>query len=99
MRKYSVSKLAESDLKAIARHTLKTYGHAESKRYLRGLRDCFQLLSEDSTVGRRWESIFPGLRRIEYCKHVVSYVSSAEGEIIARVLPKQMVPVRLSSEP
>ena len=94
MPNYRVAKLAEWDLKAIARHTLRILGYAQTRHYLRGLFDCFQTVADDPTLGCQCNAILPGLRRIEYNRHVFFYALSAGRVIIARVLPLQMIPQR-----
>ena len=92
MPTYSLARLAESDLKSVIRYTVKTWGISQAKRYTLGLRECFQLLAENPTLGRRCDSIHKGLRRFEHGKHVVFYVDLPEGILIARVLHQKMVP-------
>jgi len=92
MRSCSVTKLAEWDMKAIARYIAKSQGSAESKRYVQGLWKCFQLIASDPTLGRRSEAVLPGLRRIEYSAHVFFYATEAKRVVIARVLPRHLIP-------
>jgi toxin ParE1/3/4 len=91
---YSVASLAESDLKSIVRYTMKTWGAAQTRRYSQGLRECFQLLADNPSLGRRCDFIRPGLRRFEHGKHVVFYVSQPGEVLIARVLHQQMLPAK-----
>ena len=98
MQTYSVARLAESDLKSILRYTLRTWGVEQARRYSLGLRECFQLLADNPSLGRKCGSVRSGLRRFEHGKHVVFYVSTPEGVLIARVLHQQMIPVRYRFE-
>ena len=92
MRNYSLTKLAEWDLRAIARHTFKRLGALHSREYMQGLLDCFQLLSDDPTLGRKCDSVQPGLRGIEYDSLVFFYATESERVVISRILPRQIVP-------
>ena len=94
MSAYSVARIAESDLKSILRYTLKTWGRAQTRRYSNGLRECFDLLAERPSLGRRCDSIRPGLRRFEHCKHVVFYIAQSDEILIVRVLHQQMIPAK-----
>jgi toxin ParE1/3/4 len=90
MRNYSVAELAETDLKEIARHILSTEGTAESKKYIQGLCDCFQLVADDPTMGWQAAAILPGLRGVGYNKHMFVYATEEEGVRIVRILPSAL---------
>ncbi len=92
MPTYSLATLAEDDLKAIALYTLRLWGRSQAKRYVRDLRECFQLLAENPRLGRPCSDLHSGLRRFERGKHVVFYVVDAEGILVARVLHQKVVP-------
>ena len=92
MPAYSVGRHAESDLKSIARYTLKTWGIAQAARYLEEMEKCFQLLADQPGIGRKCDSIHPGLRRFEHRSHVVFYLPQEDGVLIVRVLHEHMIP-------
>jgi len=77
---------------------MKTWGSAQTRRYSQGLKDTFQLLADNPSLGRTCDSIHRGLRRFEHGKHVVFYVCQADGVLIARVLHQQMVPTKAKFE-
>jgi toxin ParE1/3/4 len=91
---YSVARRAESDLKAIVRFTLKTWGIAQTERYLEDLEKCFQLLADNAEIGHKCDSILPGLRRFEHQKHIIFYLPQEDGVLIVRVLHEQMIPFK-----
>ena len=99
MPNYSVAKAAQSDLRAIARYTVEKWGVNQAVRYARGLQDCFQILAENSEMGRAGDEISPGLHRHEQGKHVVFYRLRPGGIRIVRVLHQQMVPAKAQFEP
>ena len=92
MPEYSLTRPAESDLKSIIRYTMKTWGRAQTKRYSQGLRECFQMLANNPSIGRKWEFIRPGLHRFEHGKHVVFYLVESDEIFIVRLLHQQMIP-------
>ena len=98
MPKFSVSKAAQFDLRAIARYTLHTWGPAQALKYARGLDEWFQLLAENVGIGRECDAISSGLRRYEQGKHVVFYRLKPGGIRIVRVLHQQMVPTKAKFE-
>ena len=46
---------------------------AQSHRYIDALESCCELIAENPGIGRRCDSIEPGLRRMEEGKHVIFY--------------------------
>lgn len=94
MSTYSVARLAESDVNSIVRYTMKTWGREQTKRYNQDLRECFQILADNPSLGRTCDSIRPGLHRFERGKHVVFYISIPDGILVARVLHQKMVPAK-----
>ena len=92
MPEYSLTRPAESDLKSIIRYTMKTWGRAQTKRYSQGLRECFQMLANNPSIGRKCEFIRPGLHRFEHGKHVVFYLVESDEIFIVRLLNQQMIP-------
>ena len=94
MPKFSVSRPAQSDLRAIARYTVQTWGQSQALRYAQGLDKCFQLLAENAGIGRECDAISSGPRRHEQGKHVVFYRLKPGGIRIIRVLHQQMIPTK-----
>lgn len=92
LRKFSVSKRAQSDLKAIADYTVEKWGHAQTVVYAQNLESCFQMLAERPGMGRECDDISRGLHRHEQGKHVVFYRVKPGGVHITRVLHQQMIP-------
>jgi toxin ParE1/3/4 len=91
---YTFSKLAESDLQAILDYTVDTWGEEQAEVYLDGLVDCFNGIAKTPLLGRGCDDLRPGMRRIEYEKHVVFYRRTKAGLRIVRVLHQRMLPNR-----
>ena len=94
MRKFSVSKRAESDLRAIAKYTIEKWGVKQAIAYAKSLEACFETLAERPGAGRACDAISTGLHRHELGKHVVFYRLKRSGIHITRVLHQQMIPAK-----
>jgi len=91
---YRFSKQARLDLIEIADYTLDRWGLKQGERYLDGLDDCFKRLVQTPQMGRSFDQIRAGYRRIEHGKHVIIYRPDAEGILICRILHHSMLPER-----
>lgn len=94
MPKYSVSKAARSDLRAIVRYTFEKWGQNQAIKYVGDLQASFEILSSDPGLGRACNAIRVGLQRHEHGKHVVYYRMKPGGIRIVRVLHQQMIPAK-----
>jgi toxin ParE1/3/4 len=94
VKEYSLSPLAELDLDDIAEYTTDIWGSEQAVKYLEGLFGCFARIALNAGLGRRCDSIRPGLRRIEEGKHVVFYKPAKPGVFISRILHQSMLPNR-----
>ena len=84
--------MAEADLLSIADYTLRTWGEAQTVRYLNDLELCCERLAENPGLGRLCDSIRPGLCRAEQGKHVVFYRREPGGILVSRILHQRMLP-------
>jgi toxin ParE1/3/4 len=98
MKRFVVSDNAQTDIDRIAAFTTDTWGWQQADRYLSQMEDSFQLLAENTEMGRACDAISIGLRRHEQGKHVVFYRVKPEGIRIVRVLHQQMVPANFPFE-
>ncbi|MGC2656785.1 MAG: type II toxin-antitoxin system RelE/ParE family toxin [Bryobacteraceae bacterium] len=94
MGEFRLSRLAEADLLNIGIYTLRTWGDAQTVRYIDALEACCKQLAGNPTSGRSCEDIRPGLYRKEQGKHVISFRREAGGIWISRILHKRMLPER-----
>jgi toxin ParE1/3/4 len=62
---FRLSRLAESDLQSIGTYTLRTWGEAQTFRYIGELEACCQQLADHPASGRSCGDIRPGLYRRE----------------------------------
>ena len=96
---HSLTRLAELDLRSITRYTMRTWWTEQARQYAQGLLGSFQTTGKQPALGRRCESIHPGLRRFEHGKHVVFYLSQPGGMLIVSVLHQQMLPAKSRFKP
>ena len=91
---YRFSRMAETDLLGIATYTLNTWGEEQTVSYIDGLESCCRQLVNNPQLGRACDQVRPGLRRLEYGRHVVFYRVEANGIVISRILHQRMLPER-----
>jgi toxin ParE1/3/4 len=91
---FRLSRLAEADLVSIGTCTLRTWGEAQTIRYLNELEACCRQLADNPASGRSCEDIRPGLYRREHGKHVVFFRRESEGILVSRILHERMLPER-----
>jgi toxin ParE1/3/4 len=92
MASYRLSRMAEADLLGIATYTLNTWGPDQTVSYIDGLEACCRQLVNKPELGRACHQVRPGLRRMEYGRHVLFYRVEAEGIVISRILHQRMLP-------
>lgn len=89
---FRISRRAERDLLSIGEYTLRTWGEAQTARYIDELENCCERLADNAELGRRCDEIRPGLRRLEHGLHVVLYRKVRDGILILRFLHQRMLP-------
>lgn len=92
MAAFRFSRRAEADLLGIAKYTLRTWGNAQTARYLNELEAFCQTLADNPSIGRPCDDIRPGLRRMEHGKHVIFYRWDPAGILVSRILHQRMLP-------
>jgi toxin ParE1/3/4 len=79
-------------------YTLRTWGEAQTDRYISKMEECCRLLADNPALGRSCDEVRLGLRRMEQGKHVVFYREEPRGILISRILHQRMLPENLSNE-
>ena len=82
----------------IGAYTLRTWGEDQAISYIDDLERRCQQLADNPESGRVCDHIRPGLRRMEYGRHVVFYRIEAAGVLISRILHQRMLPERHSMD-
>ena len=99
MPAFRFSRRAEADLLRIGDHTFRTWGEAQTDRYIGDLETCCQMLADNPRLGRPCDDVRPGLRRMEHGKHVVFYrLQKPRGIVVVRILHQRMLPERQAIE-
>jgi toxin ParE1/3/4 len=88
--------MGETDLLGIATYTFDTWGQEQTVVYIDGLEACCRQLVNMPELGRACDHVRPGLRRMEYGRHVLFYRIEAEGILVSRILHQRMLPERQS---
>jgi toxin ParE1/3/4 len=91
---FRLSRRAEADLMEIADYTPRTWGEAQTIRYIDELEACCQQLADNPPSGRPCSNISSGLRRMEHGRHVVFYRQKVDGILVSRILHQGMLPER-----
>jgi toxin ParE1/3/4 len=91
---FRFSRHAEADLLSIGVYTLRTWGSAQTVRYLDELEACCQRLADNPASDRPCDHVRPGLRRMEQGKHVVFFRREPGGVLVSRILHERMLPER-----
>jgi toxin ParE1/3/4 len=94
MGSVQISVRAEADIDSIVKYTKEKWGSRQTNEYLSKLEDGFALLVQNPLIGRPCDSVRSGLRRFEVGKHVLFYVPTTGGILIARVLHQRMLPAK-----
>ena len=88
---YVISVKAKSDIKSIAKYTIKEFGEIKSLKYAKGLKGILQELANNPELGRRYVAVKNKmLLRYRYKSHVVFYYIENKGIFIVRVLGGKM---------
>lgn len=88
---YVISVKAKSDIKSIAKYTIKEFGERQSLKYAKGLKKVLGELANNPELGRRYVAVKNQmLLRYRYKSHVIFYFIEHKGIFIVRVLGGMM---------
>lgn len=88
---YVISVKAKSDIKSIAKYTIKEFGASQSLKYAKGLREVLGELANNPELGRRYIAVKNQmLLRYRYKSHVIFYYIDGKCIFIVRVLSGKM---------
>ncbi len=84
---YVISAKAKSDIKSIAKYTIKQFGERQSLKYAKGLKEVLGELATNPELGRRYVAVKNQmLLRYRYKMHVIFYYIDKKEIFIVRVL-------------
>lgn len=90
MKAFKLTAVAEADLKAIGRHTLRRWGRKQRNKYLGEQDEAFRRLAGSPELGRRRDEIREGYLSLLKNKHVIFYRRHKDRVEIVRVLHQSM---------
>lgn len=85
-RRLSYSEEAERDLREITAYTLRTWGHDQAGKYVRGLRNDIAALCMSAMRHPAHDDLIPGMRRRKSGHHFVFYLANDDRVLVVRVL-------------
>jgi toxin ParE1/3/4 len=89
--RYLLSPAAQADLEQIWDYTHDRWGIDQAEEYLRELQRAIERAAANPQIGRAWEEIRPGYRKLVAGSHVLFYRVGTEGVIdVVRVLHQRM---------
>lgn len=89
--KYIISSKSRSDIKSVAKYTIKEFGKSQSLKYANGLKVILGELANNPELGRRYVAVKNQmLLRYRFKSHVVFYYLVSDGIFIVRVLGGKM---------
>lgn len=87
---YKVSRKAEIDLAKMYEYGIETFGLKQAKGYLFGIHDLFQILVDNTNLGRDASEFIILLKRFSYKSHTIFYLVIDIDILIVRVLNQSM---------
>jgi len=91
MKKYSLSRKAEEDIRGIWDYTADMWGVEQAEKYLKGLEKRLEQLSDTpDTLGVKRESLKPDYMSSLYENHVIFFIKSENSIEVIRVLHQRM---------
>lgn len=91
MRRFSLTRSAQADLKSIARYTQSQWGIAQRNAYLKEMDKAFNMLARDPLMGKSCDEVLEGYRKLPHGAHIIYYKQPSENKlIIIRILHASM---------
>ena len=87
---YKVSRKAEMDLAKMYEYGIETFGLKQAKEYLLGMHTLFQVLADNTNLGRDASEFILSLKRFSYKSHTIFYITTDIDILIIRVLNQSM---------
>lgn len=91
MRSYDLTPAAASDLRDIARHTLRQWGPRQQQRYARELETCCQAIGDRTAISRIFSDRCPSVQVMHCRHHYIFYLTpSGRKPVIIAFLHERM---------
>lgn len=91
MSEYRLSIEADIDLDELYTYGYYKYGEHQADKFFVRLIGSFELLADFPLSGKAANSIYPGLRRVEFNPYVILYQPRDYGVYVVRVLRQTMI--------
>jgi toxin ParE1/3/4 len=90
MAKARLARRARKDLIEIRKYTVKRWGKEQARKYIGQIHACADDLANDRRQGKAREDIAANLKSYHVGRHVIFFVESEAGILVARVLHDSM---------
>ena len=90
MIELELTRSAEQDLKAIARHTERRWGIRQRSIYLKELDQALRSLTRNPFIGRACDEVREGYRKLSHGSHVIYYKVAPDHVRVVRILHAMM---------
>ncbi|MGO1585803.1 type II toxin-antitoxin system RelE/ParE family toxin [Mesonia sp.] len=90
MGDYKLSLKAERDLVQLYEYGIETFGLKQAKVYFIGMHTLFQLLGDNSELGKSASELKFSLKKFVYKSHIIFYSIKTHDILIVRVLSQTM---------
>ena len=92
--RFTLSKKAVLDIKAITLKSLADFGFPQTDKYVKGMKTTLQSLADERIVGKEFTNIESGrvYFHYRYVSHTIFYRRRKNDILIVRVLHKRMLP-------
>jgi toxin ParE1/3/4 len=90
MPRHEASKIAQAEIKAIARFTRERWGKEQRRVCTRGLRDAIERLAEAPNLAVLCRDLVPPARTHPHGSHLIVFVDRDDGVLVLRVLHRSM---------
>ncbi len=91
MSSYNLTERADADLFELTLYGMKQFGSRQAEAYAAGLEHIFQLIADTPHMGRKADSIRPGVRRHEHGSHIILYEEAPSGITVLAIVHKSNV--------
>jgi toxin ParE1/3/4 len=87
---YKLSRKAEIDLAEMYEFGMRKFGLLQAQKYFLEMHDVFQVLDENSDLGRDASEYIEDLKRFAFKAHTLFYFKTTSGIFILRVLSQRI---------
>lgn len=90
MKRLDLARIARTDLDAIRRYSVRTWGEPQTAHYLDALRDTLKGLVRGTAVSRRRDDLRPGLHMAVSGRHCIFFEADDTRVLVVRILHDRM---------